>query len=80
METEGRTCQSFAYVQLTGRFKLDKETFDFTNEKTDFELDLCTNDEHTIGKMYKLLLKTKMEVEYVKDCTIKWAKNEYNIL
>lgn len=53
LETEGHTCQSLAYVQLTGRFKLDKETFDFTNGKTDFELDLCTNDEHVVARMIR---------------------------
>lgn len=43
----------------------------FTNEKTDFELELGTNDEHAIDKMYKLLLKMNTEDEYIKDCMIK---------
>lgn len=27
----------------------------FKSEKTEFETELCTNDEHVIGKMYKVL-------------------------
>lgn len=50
---EGCTCQMFARVHWVERFTLDKKNYDIANEKTDFELDLCTNDEHVAAKMYK---------------------------
>lgn len=37
------------------------------NEITDFDLDLYTNDEHVITKIYKFLLKMNTEDKYVKD-------------
>lgn len=55
-------------------FKLDKKNVLFINEKTDFELDLCIDDEYNIAKMYKLLFKMNLEDEYVKDHMIKWIK------
>lgn len=41
----------------------------------DFEKDVCTNNEHLIAKVYKLLLTMNQEDEYIKYCMIKWAKH-----
>lgn len=35
--------------------------FNFKLRKTEVEIELCTNDEHVITKMYKLLLKYETE-------------------
>ena len=37
-------------------------------------MELCTNEEHVITKMYKMLLQMNLEYEQVKECMIKWAK------
>ena len=39
--------------------------YGFEHCKTEFEIELCTNDEHVIAKMYKLLLKFETEEEQV---------------
>lgn len=75
MISEGVICQWLSYVRLLERFKADKRIFDFEHGKTEFEVDLCRNDEHVIVKMYKLLLKLEREGEQVKDWMIKRAKN-----
>lgn len=74
LEKEGHTC---LFKLLTERFKLDKN-YDFPNEKTVFELALCTDNKPVITNMCKLLLKINMEAEYVKDCMIKCAIIGYN--
>lgn len=45
---------------------MDKKNYDFANKKTIFELTLCTDDEHVVAKIYKLLLKMNIEYEYIK--------------
>ena len=68
-------------MQLMECFKLDKKKYRFVNETTNFENQLCMNDELIITKMYKMLLQLNMEDEQVKDCMIKWARNfGYNIM
>lgn len=39
------------------------------------EIELCTNSEHVITKVYNFLLKCDTE-EAVKECIIKWVKNQ----
>lgn len=55
-------------------------TFIFTaclkQHVTESEMELCTNEKHTIAKIYKFLLRFKMEEQF-KECMINWAKNFY---
>lgn len=39
----------------------DKRTFCFDHYKTEFEIELSTNDEHIIVEKYRLLLKFEKE-------------------
>lgn len=38
--------------------------------KTEFEIELCANDEHLIAKMCELLFKYKTEEEQGKECVM----------
>lgn len=60
---QGYDFQWFLYAQLSGRFKCDKMLSIFDQSTTVFEIELCINGQHVIAKMYKLLLKFKMEEE-----------------
>ena len=60
---EGHVCQWFSYLQIKERFKLDKKNCEFEQTKAEFETALCTNDEHVIAKLYKLLLRYETEDE-----------------
>lgn len=46
----------------------------FDQPMTVFKTDVCTNDQHIIAKMYKILLKFDIEEEQVKECMIQWLK------
>lgn len=58
----------------TETVKLDKRFYGFQQSKIELEIELCTNTEHVIAKMYKRMLKYKIEGQ-MKECTIKWAEN-----
>lgn len=58
---EGYTCQWFFNEQLSEGFKVDKRCYDFEQSKTEFEIQLWTND--VIAQMYKILLKLGREEE-----------------
>ena len=78
---EGYVCQWFSYTQIKQRFKIEEKNGGFEQAESEFGIALCTNDEHVIAKLYKLLLKYETEDEQVKDCMIKWAQNVgHNIL
>lgn len=49
----GFNFQWFSYVQLRERFKEDNRTFLIKKQKTKFEVEWYTNDEHAVVKMYK---------------------------
>lgn len=52
----------------------------FEAAKNEFEMILCTSDEHLIAKVYKIWLHLNLENEYVKNCMIQWARNfAYNV-
>lgn len=55
LESEGVICLWFTHIQLFERFKLDEKNYRFVNETSDFETQLCINDERVIAKMYKML-------------------------
>lgn len=38
--------QWFSYLQLPESFKVDKRNCSFEHRKAEFEIELCTNDEH----------------------------------
>lgn len=44
--------------------------------KTEYEMKLCTKDEHVTTKMYTTLLKFETE-QQSKECMIKWALEKY---
>lgn len=68
LEREGYKCQwGFFNAQLLERFKIDNPLYGF--EENVYEMELGTNDEHLIAKMYKLLLK--YEREQLKACRTK---------
>lgn len=68
---EGYPCQWYILCKIRR-----KEIFyDFEQNKTESETELCTNDEHITIKMYKPLLKYQIEEEQMKECMVKWAKN-----
>lgn len=69
---ESLSCQW--YLQVTERFKVDKKLYNFEHDKTIFEMELCTNEEHLISKIYKLLLKLETKDKLVKICMISWGK------
>lgn len=46
---------------LRERFKVENKAFRIEQQKAECEVELCTNDEHVIAKMYELLLKFQME-------------------
>lgn len=41
--------------------------FEFEKDRTTFEKELCTNNDHFISKMYNLLLNCNIEDEQVKN-------------
>lgn len=47
----------FSYLQLLERLKVNKRVCGCEYCKTEFEIELCINDEHVIAKIHKLLLK-----------------------
>lgn len=47
----------FSYLQLLERLKVNKRVYGCEYCKTEFEIELCINDEHVIDKIHKLLLK-----------------------
>lgn len=80
LELESHTCNSFIYLQLKKRFPLCNKNCGFETAKNKFEMLLCTNDEHLIAEVYKRLLQLNLEIEYVKQCLIQWARRfGYNI-
>ena len=51
------------YVQLSKRFKADRKVFEFKEETFMFEKGLCSNEDHLISKVFKMLLKFDTEEE-----------------
>lgn len=49
------TYQHFSDIQVVKGFKIDKRTFGLEYCKNEFEIELCTIDEHVIAKTYKLI-------------------------
>lgn len=54
---EGYTCQCLTYLHLLERFKMWFETL--------FEIELYTNDEYVVAKMYNLKFETEKEMKIV---------------
>lgn len=72
---QGYDYQSFLYAQLSEIFKLDNKMSGLDKSRIIFETELCTNVQHVIAKLYKLLLKFEMEKEHVKGFMTKWFRN-----
>lgn len=51
LELKGHICHWFIYLQLKGRFHLDKKNHDFEFSKTEFEIALRVSDQHAIAKI-----------------------------